>query len=163
MQGLKDDELGIQMPGEGDQAGKIIDFTIEMVFKMYLGHLSYDMVELGDRYEWGQGCVLKSMPRSPQTVREWFTEVTDVDFDECCETWPQLPVALTHRGLFEIGILFDRADGEQGQERRTWAAPRDYWHFTEKVRYYMDRGFKPPSSWTNISQDGIPLPPNAMV
>ena len=61
------------------------------------------------------------MARSRVTVREWFNEVCDVDFEECSRVWPQLPVALTERGLYEIGAVFNRRDGQPGQERRVCA------------------------------------------
>ena len=99
MQGFKEDELGIQMPGSGNQVGKIVPFTIEMASKIYLAHLCYDTIELGEQYTWCQGCVLRSRARSNVTVREWFTEVMGTDFDKCCDIWPQLPVALTERAL----------------------------------------------------------------
>ena len=163
MQGLKDDELGIQMPGNRTQPGRVIDFTIEQASRIWLAHLSYDMCEVGEQYSWGAACVLQSMARSHMTVREWMSEMCDVNFEECMKIWPQLPVALAERGLYEIGVLFNRRDGAVGQERRTWAQYKGYWPFAERVRYYKELGFKVPQSWTNRETDGTQMPPNAMV
>ena len=163
MQAFKDEELGIQMPGEGNEPGRISPFTIEEAAAMWLAHLSYDMCEVGTQYSWGAACIVQSMARSHMTVREWFSEMCDVDFEECMRVWPQLAVALAERGLYEVGAVFNRSDGQPGQERRKWPAYENYWPFSARVRYYQQRGFKVPKSWSNVEEDGTPMPPNAMV
>ena len=116
------------MPGNG----KVLPFTIEMAKRIYLSHLCWDMIELDQQYTHCQGCVLRSMARSHVTVREWFSEVTGTNFDVCCASWPQLPVALMERALYEIGLVVDRSSADpENLQRRTWKAPLGYEMFAE--------------------------------